>query len=106
MLKRVGELMLFILFVFLLSLNFMNYTNLVRIRKSYHDVFCNVVRWLAGCVLAWRPFEIVFLSISGRLQARGRKKREKKDRRVKKGPNNPTHTYCKRSRSLHYYNPN
>ena len=54
--------------------------------------------WLVGW-LFWvkRPFETVFLSISGRLLKGGRKRRERIDE-SKNVQTTPTRTYCKRSR--------
>ena len=59
--------------------------------------------WLVG--LVYRPFETVFQSISGCLQKRGRKRRERIDE-SKNVQTTPTRTYCKRSRPLPYCNQN
>ena len=66
------------------------------------DYLAKLVGWLFW---AYRPFETIFQSISGRLPERGRNKREMIDER-KKCPNNPTRTYCKCSRPLPSYYSN
>ena len=62
--------------------------------------------WLVGWLLwAYRPFDTVFQSISGRLPKRERKRKERIDE-SKNVQTTPTRTYCKRSRPLPYPNPN
>ena len=62
-----------------------------------------MVGWL---IWAYRPFETVFQSISGRLPERGSKKREMIERKNVQTTPTRTYMYCRRSRPLPYYNPN
>ena len=69
-----------------------------------------LIGWLVGWLDGWlfwvhRPFETVFQSILPYPPKRGRKKREMIDER-KNVQTTPTHTYCKRSWPLPYYNQN
>ena len=77
------------------------FAELQIIRKGNRDNL-ELVGWLFW---ATRPFETVFLSISGRLPEIRRKKTEMIDKR-KNVQTTPTRTYCKCSRPLPYLNPN
>ena len=59
---------------------------------------------LVGCFGLNGPLRQYF-SLYRAVSQRGEKEK-RKDRREKKCPNNPTRTYCKRSRPLPYSNPN
>ena len=63
-----------------------------------------LVGWLVGCFGLNGPLRQYFSLY--RPSPKEREKEERTYRQEKKCPNNPTRTYCKRSRSLPYYNPN
>ena len=63
-----------------------------RLCLDFYGKLLYIVGWLVGCFWAWRPFETVFQSISGRLPKRGRERRERIDesKNVQTTPPAPT----------------
>ena len=76
-----------------------------RFKQIRIHVWHKLIRMVGWLFWAYRPFETVFQSVSGRLPERGRKKREMINER-KNVQTTPTRTHCKRSSPLPYSNPN
>ena len=71
-------------------------------RPKLYTIFA-LVGWLV--VLGYTAL-LDSISVYIRPSAREREIEKRSDRLEKKCPNNPHHTYCKRSRPLPYSNPN
>ena len=67
---------------FLKVFNILKVPNLI----DYVSISVRIFLGLVGWFLVKRPFETVFQSISGRLQERGRKRRERIERKMSKQP--------------------